>query len=64
LEILAFGVFSGVLTGSGMSSALATSITVIIPESLGSSMVPIYSLLSALAITFYLKMISTSESLA
>ncbi|MFP7254680.1 citrate:proton symporter [Terribacillus goriensis] len=52
LATLAAGVFSGVLTGSGMSTALAMSITAIIPESLGSNMAPIYALISAPAITF------------
>ncbi|WKA56989.1 citrate:proton symporter [Planococcus shenhongbingii] len=52
LATLAAGVFSGVLTGSGMSAALATSITGIIPEALGSNMAPIYALMAAPAITF------------
>ncbi|WP_185152056.1 hypothetical protein [Peribacillus simplex] len=35
-----------------MSTALATSITAMIPESLGSNMSPIYALIAAPAITF------------
>ncbi|MDN7247110.1 hypothetical protein [Planococcus shenhongbingii] len=52
LATLAAGVFSGVLTGSGMSAALATSITGLIPEALGSNMAPLYALMAAPAITF------------
>lgn len=40
------GVFSGILTGSGMADALAQTITVLIPESMGSVVTPIYSLIS------------------
>lgn len=49
---LGAGVFSGVLTGSGMATSLANSIAGIIPTALGSHMAPIYALISAPAITF------------
>ncbi|WFA09271.1 citrate:proton symporter [Tissierella sp. Yu-01] len=49
---LGAGVFSGVLTGSGMATALANSIAGIIPTSLGSHMAPIYAVIAAPAITF------------
>jgi CitMHS family citrate-Mg2+:H+ or citrate-Ca2+:H+ symporter len=46
------GVFSGVLTGSGMATALANSIASIIPTGLGSHMAPIYAVIAAPAICF------------
>ncbi|MEM1486001.1 citrate:proton symporter [Oscillospiraceae bacterium PP1C4] len=52
LATLAAGVFSGILSGSGMSAALANSISIIIPEALGSHMAPIYAIISAPAICF------------
>lgn len=52
LATLAAGVFSGILTGSGMATALAEGITKIIPEALGTHMAPIYAIISAPAITF------------
>ncbi len=48
----AAGVFSGVLGGSGMSTALAQSIAAVIPASLGIHMAPIYAIISAPAICF------------
>lgn len=49
---LAAGVFSGVLTGSGMATALANSIAAMIPTALGSHMAPLYAVIAAPAITF------------
>ncbi len=49
---LGAGVFSGILSGSGMASALANSIAGIIPTSLGSHMAPIYAIIAAPAICF------------
>lgn len=49
---LGAGVFSGVLSGSGMATALANSIAGIIPTSLGSHMAPIYAIIAAPAICF------------
>lgn len=49
---LGAGVFSGVLTGSGMAGALANSIASIIPTALGSHMAPVYAIIAAPAITF------------
>lgn len=46
------GVFSGVLTGSGMATALAGSIADLIPTSLGSHMAPVYGVIAAPAICF------------
>ena len=46
------GVFSGVLTGSGMAAALADSIAAMIPTSLSSHMAPVYSIIAAPAICF------------
>lgn len=40
------GVFSGILTGSGMADALAQSITMLIPEGMNGVITPIYSLAS------------------
>ena len=45
-------VFSGILSGSGMATALATSIAGIIPTALGSHMAPVYAIISAPAICF------------
>ena len=52
LATLAAGEFSGILGGSGMSTALATSLASVIPASLGTHMVPIYAVLAAPAICF------------
>ncbi|EOL41411.1 citrate transporter [Enterococcus phoeniculicola] len=52
LATFAAGVFSGVLSGSGMATALAEGMTMIIPDSLGSHVAPIYAVISAPAITF------------
>ncbi|MCM3654146.1 hypothetical protein [Metabacillus litoralis] len=52
LATLAARAFSGVLAGSGMATALATSVTAIIPDSLGSNMAPIYAIIAVPAITF------------
>lgn len=52
LATFAAGVFSGVLSGSGMATALAQGITMIIPDGLGVHMAPIYAIISAPAITF------------
>ncbi|MBR0577444.1 citrate transporter [Proteiniclasticum sp. BAD-10] len=52
LATLAAGAFSGILGGSGMSAALATSIAGIIPSGLGAHMAPIYAIIAAPAITF------------
>lgn len=49
---LGAGVFSGVLTGSGMATALAHSIAAIIPTQLGSHMAPVYAIIAAPAICF------------
>lgn len=49
---LGAGVFSGVLTGSGMATALANSIAALIPTGLGSHMAPVYAIIAAPAITF------------
>lgn len=49
---LGAGVFSGVLTGSGMATALANSIAGIIPTALGSHMAPVYAIIAAPAICF------------
>lgn len=49
---LGAGVFSGVLTGSGMATALANSIASIIPTALGSHMAPVYAVIAAPAICF------------
>lgn len=46
------GVFSGVLTGSGMATALANSIASIIPTALASHMAPVYAVIAAPAICF------------
>lgn len=52
LATFAAGVFSGVLSGSGMATALASGMTMIIPDGLGAHMAPIYAVISAPAITF------------
>ncbi|MTD41980.1 citrate transporter [Erwinia sp. CPCC 100877] len=52
LATFAAGVFSGVLSGSGMATALAEGMTMIIPDELGAHMAPIYAVISAPAITF------------
>ena len=49
---LGAGVFSGVLTGSGMAIALANTIAGLIPTALGSHMAPIYAVIAAPAICF------------
>jgi len=46
------GAFSGILSGSGMAKAMATTIATNIPEALGAHMAPIYAILSAPAICF------------
>lgn len=46
------GVFSGILSGSGMATALANSIADIIPTALGSHMAPVYAIIAAPAICF------------
>ncbi len=46
------GVFSGILTGTGMASALAGTIASLIPEQLGSHMGPLYAVIAAPAICF------------
>ena len=46
------GVFSGVLTGTGMAGALASSIASLIPEGLGAHMAPVYAVIVAPAICF------------
>lgn len=46
------GVFSGILTGSGMATALANSIADIIPTSLSTHMAPVYGIIAAPAICF------------
>lgn len=52
LATFAAGIFSGVLSGSGMATALAEGMTMIIPESLGAHVAPIYAVISAPAIVF------------
>lgn len=52
LATFAAGIFSGVLSGSGMATALAEGMTMIIPDSLGSHVAPIYAVISAPAIVF------------
>lgn len=52
LATLAAGAFSGILSGSGMSTALASSIANIVPASLGSHMALIYAIIAAPAICF------------
>ena len=49
---LGAGIFSGVLSGSGMATALANSIAGIIPTALGSHMAPVYAVIAAPAICF------------
>ncbi len=49
---LGAGVFSGVLTGSGMATALANFIANIIPTELSSLMAPIYAVIATPAICF------------
>ena len=49
---LGAGVFSGVLTGSGMATALANFIANIIPTELSSHMAPIYAVIATPAICF------------
>ncbi|MEY8353915.1 hypothetical protein AALB39_11220 [Lachnospiraceae bacterium 54-53] len=49
---LGAGVFSGVLSGSGMAAALANSIAASIPTALGSHMAPVYAVIAAPAICF------------
>jgi CitMHS family citrate-Mg2+:H+ or citrate-Ca2+:H+ symporter len=49
---LGAGVFSGILSGSGMATALAGSIADIIPTALGSHMAPVYAIIAAPAICF------------
>lgn len=48
----AAGAFTGILSSSGMSTAIANSIISIIPESLGVHIAPIYALIAAPAICF------------
>lgn len=52
LATLGAGIFSGVLSGSGMANALADSVAHIIPTGLGSHMAPIYAIIAAPAICF------------
>lgn len=52
LATLGAGVFSGVLSGSGMALALAQSITMLIPESIGPHMAPLYAIIATPAIVF------------
>ncbi len=52
IATLGAGVFSGVLTGSGMALALATGIANLIPTALGPHMAPVYALIATPAITF------------
>ena len=52
IATLGAGVFSGVLTGSGMANALASSIAGLIPTALGSHMAPVYALIATPAIVF------------
>ena len=49
---LGAGVFSGVLTGSGMATALANFIAGIIPTQLSSHMAPIYAVIATPAVCF------------
>ena len=49
---LGAGVFSGVLTGSGMATALANFIAGVIPTQLSSHMAPIYAVIATPAICF------------
>lgn len=49
---LGAGVFSGVLSGSGMATALANTIAGSIPTALGSHMAPVYAVIAAPAICF------------
>lgn len=46
------GVFSGILSGSGMATALANSIAGLIPTSLSTHMAPFYGVIAAPAICF------------
>ncbi|MFR5601052.1 MAG: hypothetical protein ACLTKI_01230, partial [Lachnospiraceae bacterium] len=46
------GVFSGILSGSGMAAALADSIAGLIPTSLSTHMAPVYAVIAAPAICF------------
>lgn len=52
IATLGAGVFSGVLTGSGMALALANSISGLIPTALGAHMAPIYAVIATPAIVF------------
>lgn len=52
LATFAAASFTGILSGSGMSTAIANSIIAILPQSLGVHMAPIYALLAAPAICF------------
>lgn len=52
LATFAAGVFSGILTGSGMAASLSSSIVSLIPESVGAHILPFYSLISAPAICY------------
>lgn len=52
LATFAASSFTGILAGSGMSTAIANSIISIIPQSLGVHMAPVYALLAAPAICF------------
>ncbi|MDU4959447.1 MAG: citrate:proton symporter [Sporomusaceae bacterium] len=52
LATFAASAFTGILAGSGMSTAIANSIIAIIPQSLGVHMAPIYALIAAPAICF------------
>lgn len=52
IATLGAGVFSGVLTGSGMATALAHTIAGGIPTALGSHMAPVYAAIATPAIVF------------
>lgn len=52
LATFAAGAFTGVLAGSGMSTAIAKSLISIIPQSIGVHMAPIYAIIAAPAICF------------
>ena len=52
LATFAAGAFTGILSNSGMSKAIASSIIGIIPESLGVHIAPIYAIIAAPAICF------------